>query len=393
MQEATPAEEAAPAKKAAATKRATPAKKAVPAHDAVPARKVAAGKKAAPARKAPPPEAAPTEATAPTGTATPTRKTPAAKKAAKKAVAAETTTVTGTPAAVKQAGAVRKPTDAPATATPPTEPTPAAATVATPDRTPVDRPPAESDAPVRRTPERVDLVVVGRLLTDRPEQAPELLALAAVASIGPRARDWAAGIRADYPNATPDGVAALATRRFVRRAGTGAAMATAVGLLAPFAELALTSWAQAGLVLHLAAAYGQDPTHPDRAVDLLLLSGIEPDEDRARRALAEARAGGRPDVRDRPAAGPDHGGDQVPSVEKLVLAGQRLAAPLLAQGGGWMAVRLVARLLPGAGPLVAAGGGAAGAERLAARAVARYRPRGAAGRAQSQSSQERGSTE
>ncbi|MBQ1012097.1 hypothetical protein KBX53_14270, partial [Micromonospora sp. M51] len=55
-------------------------------------------------------------------------------------------------------------------------------------------------------------------------------------------------------------------------------------------------------------------------------------------------------------------------------AAARLAAPLTALAGGWVALRLVARLLPGAAVLAAALGDAAAADRLAARAVAVYRP-------------------
>lgn len=220
---------------------------------------------------------------------------------------------------------------------------------------------------------------LGWRLVDRPERAPELLALAAVQTVGPRARDWAAGLRAAYPHATPDGLAALATRRFVRLAGVSAAASTAAGLFAPVAELAASSWVRAALVLHLAAAYGVDPTDPERAVELLVFAGIEPDSDTARQAVRRARAD----------AGHKRAGNDL---GMLVSAGRRLAAPLLAQGGGWFGVRLAARLLPGAALLAAAGGGSAGAERMAARATAHYRARRTAA-AQSQSNQDRGSTE
>ncbi|MGC1210804.1 MAG: hypothetical protein WA890_05980, partial [Micromonospora sp.] len=64
---------------------------------------------------------------------------------------------------------------------------------------------------------------------DHPGFAPELLALAAVAALGPRARDWAEGLRAAYPDADPDGLARLAARRFVRLARAGGAVAAGAG--------------------------------------------------------------------------------------------------------------------------------------------------------------------
>ncbi|MBM0203930.1 hypothetical protein JNW90_13030 [Micromonospora sp. STR1s_5] len=46
--------------------------------------------------------------------------------------------------------------------------------------------------------------------------------------------------------------------------GCGWATAALAGFFAPLAELAAVLWTHSELVLHLAAAYGEDPTHPDR---------------------------------------------------------------------------------------------------------------------------------
>ncbi|WP_275937814.1 hypothetical protein [Micromonospora chalcea] len=200
---------------------------------------------------------------------------------------------------------------------------------------------------------------VGPQLRDHPGFAPELLALAAVDALGPRARDWVAQVRRAYPEADADGVARLATRRFVRMAGTGGALAAGAGMFAPVAELAAVLWTQANLVLHVAAAYGRDPAHPDRAAELLVLTLVHPDDGTARAALAAARAA------DEPADGP---------WGRVAEAAWRLATPVAAQAGGWLGLRLAARRLPGAAALAAAIGGTATAERVAARAVARYRP-------------------
>ncbi|MEU7571510.1 hypothetical protein [Micromonospora sp. NPDC049240] len=213
---------------------------------------------------------------------------------------------------------------------------------------------------------------VGPRLRDHPGFAPELLALAAVDALGPRARSWVEQVRSAYPAADADGVARLATRRFVRMAGTGGALAAGAGVFAPVAELAAVLWTQANLVLHVAAAYGRDPAHPDRAAELLVLTSVHPDDGAARAALAAARAA------DVPADGP---------WGRTAEAAWRLATPVAAQAGGWLGLRLAARLLPGAAVLAATIGGTAAAERVAARAVARYRRAG-----QSQSNQDLGSS-
>ncbi|MEU5949614.1 hypothetical protein ABZ793_29220 [Micromonospora sp. NPDC047465] len=211
--------------------------------------------------------------------------------------------------------------------------------------------------PSDRTPEPALRGITSRVL-GHPGFAPELLALAAVEVLGPRARDWAQGLRDAYPDAGADGLARLATRRFVRQAGAGGATAALAGLFAPLAELAAVLWTQANLVLHLAAAYGRDPAHPDRAVELLVLTRVHPDAGSAKAALAAARAADGPGEAPWPRAAE---------------AAWRLAAPLAAQAGGWLALRAASRLLPGAAVLAAAAGDAAGAERLAARAISTYR--------------------
>ncbi|MEU8259822.1 hypothetical protein AB0C02_04255 [Micromonospora sp. NPDC048999] len=200
--------------------------------------------------------------------------------------------------------------------------------------------------------------VAARLL-DHPGFAPELLALAAVDTLGPVAEGWVARTRGAYPDADADGLARLATRRFVRRAGTGGAVAAGAGVLAPVAELAAVLWTQASLVLHLAAVYDRDPGHPDRVAELLLLTRVHPDLGSSRVAVEAV-----------PSAGVPVGGPRPRAAE----AAWRLTMPLAAQAGGWLRLRLASRLLPGVAVLAAAAGGSAAAERLAARAVAFYRP-------------------
>ncbi|GHJ57406.1 hypothetical protein Nm8I071_67130 [Nonomuraea sp. TT08I-71] len=212
---------------------------------------------------------------------------------------------------------------------------------------------------------------VGVRVLDHPGFAPELLALAAVDALGPRAADWVQRTRDAYPDADADGLARLVTRRFVRLAGTGGALAAGAGLFAPVAELSAVLWTQANLVLHLAAVYGRDPAHPDRVAELLVLTQVHPDGGTARAALDAARSAGAP------AEG---------SWSRAAEAAWRLATPLAAQAVGWLGLRLAARLLPGAAALAAATGDTASAQRLAARAITLYRP----ARGQSQPNQDFG---
>jgi len=194
-----------------------------------------------------------------------------------------------------------------------------------------------------------------------PHHALELLALATVRTLGPGARDWADRLRTRYPTAPPAGLARLATRRYTRLAGIGAALSVRTGLLAPVAELASITWAEAQLALRLAAAYGHDPTVRDRAVDLLVLARVHPDRSSAQAALAAA---------EQAVAGADGAGTTGAA------AGWRLDRATLTGGAGWLLTRLLARRLPGLAILVSGLAGAATVERFAARATAYYRSPG-----------------
>ncbi|MEV4826886.1 hypothetical protein AB0K25_00955 [Micromonospora sp. NPDC049257] len=323
-------------------------RKAAPAEEAGPTTRRAAPRKRAtsPTKKPAPPEPAPAATTNPTGEPDPT--------------------IGQHPVAGPDLAGGQRPPAGSELGTAPTAPGPATADLAehgpraVPPRPDATGAPAEAAADPDGVPSgRVELAVLRARLLAHPGFAPELLALAAVEGIGPRAQTWARGLREAYPDAGPDGLARLATRRFVRWAGVGGATAAVAGLFAPVAELTAVLWTQSALVLHVAAAYGRDPLHPDRAVELLVLTQVHPDADSARAALDSARAA------DGPGDGP---------WPRAAEAAWRLAAPLAAQAGGWAALRLAARLLPGAAVLATAAGDAAATERLAARAVASYRP-------------------
>ncbi|WP_433648594.1 hypothetical protein ACQP2C_16100 [Micromonospora zamorensis] len=309
----------------------------------------ASGEQSSPAATDPPRQAARVE---PKARATPVR------KAAPKKAAETTVEVTPTTPAPRKRASPTKRTASPRKTTTPRKAVPEPEPVAE-QHTPLASPAEQQVEPaLARTPESELRAVAARVL-DHPGFAPELLALAAVRALGPGAADWAARLHARYPDAPADGLARLATRRFVRSAGAGGATAALAGFFAPLAELTSVLWTHANLVLHLAAAYGRDPAHPDRAVELLVLTQVHPDAASAEAALAAAQAAGDPVEGAWPRAAE---------------AAWRLAAPLTAQAGGWVALRLVARLLPGAAVLAAALGDAAAADRLASRAVAVYRP-------------------
>ncbi|MEV1286644.1 hypothetical protein [Micromonospora sp. NPDC049679] len=356
----TPADQDAPARRPSAAKAAPPVLFQPP-----PAEERPDGQPVGPAKAALQPAVPPEPSGANEPVAEPVQggaKRTAPKKAAAKRAGAEKAPVargaagnTATPA--KKAAGVKKATPA-KKAAPPKAAVPEKAAPASRAATP-ETPPA-TVVPARRVPEDVPAPPTARRLLAHPGFAPELLTLAAVRALAPHAHAWAEETRASYPGATPDGLARLATRRFIRLAGAGGALSATAGLLAPLAELAAVAWTQAGLVLHLAAAYGHDPAHPDRAVELLVLTQVHPDEEVARAALVAAVAA-------------PHAGD--PPLHRAAEAVWRLAAPLAAQAGGWLALRVASRLLPGAAPLAAAAGDSAAAERLAARAVARYRVR------------------
>ncbi len=194
-----------------------------------------------------------------------------------------------------------------------------------------------------------------QLIAD-PAHAPELLALAAVQTIGPRAKAWAAQTRAAYPTADDAALARLATRQFTRFGGVASVFGAIAGSYAPAALLAGAALTHAELVLHLAAAYRQDPTDPQRAAEILVIARVHATKEEAEAALASAR---------RPAYD-----ESVSLTEAIVRLGRLIAAR---SGGSWTAARLVNRYFPGTSLLTAVLSSTASAQGAAARAAAFYR--------------------
>jgi hypothetical protein len=192
-----------------------------------------------------------------------------------------------------------------------------------------------------------------KLIAD-PGHAPELLALAAVQTFGPKAKDWAAKTREDYPTADDRALARLAKQQFTRFGRVGSVFGAVAGSYAPVTLLGTAAITHAELVLHVAAAYGLDPTDPQRAVDLLVVTRVHPSKADAEAALAAAR---------RPAY--DAGG--------LSDAVWRFGRMMAAQAGGWTALRLANRLFPGTSLLAAILTSSASAQSVAARAESYYK--------------------
>ncbi|MFC3737686.1 hypothetical protein [Paractinoplanes deccanensis] len=184
-----------------------------------------------------------------------------------------------------------------------------------------------------------------------PARAPELLAIAAVQTLGPRAQEWAARMRDAYPTATPAALARLATRQFTRFGSLTSVLGAIAGSYAPVALLGAAALTDAELTLHIAAAYGLDPTDEERAADLLVIARVHRTKADAVGALAEAR---------RPA---------YDSKEPL----WRLAGLFTAQTAAWAAVKRINRRFPGTSLLAAIVVNTAAADATAARANKYFR--------------------
>jgi hypothetical protein len=187
-----------------------------------------------------------------------------------------------------------------------------------------------------------------------PGHSPELLALAAVQTIGPRAREWSDQLLIAYPNATPDARARLAVTQFTRTGSAGTMLALLAGSYAPVTLLGASALTQAQLVLHVAAAYGLDPAAEARAADLLVLTRVHPDHESAAAALAAAKQ-------------PPH------EDTGLTDAAWRLGRLVAAQAGTWTAVRALNRLFPGTALLTTILSNRASTDALAGRALRHYR--------------------
>jgi hypothetical protein len=228
------------------------------------------------------------------------------------------------------------------------EPTPIFAALSSESGSPTTVAPRKAAAPIM--PERTD--VWAQLVAD-PGHSPELLAIAAVQIIGPRAGEWARRTREAYPTASNAGLARLATMQFTRFGSLSSIFGAVAGSYAPVALLGAAAVTNAQLILHIAAAYGLDPTDEARAIDLLVLTGVHPSREDAEAALAAARQ---------------------PAYERGGRTGAawRLGRMVAAQTGGWAAIKLANRYFPGTSLLAATLTSRSAAESVAARANTYY---------------------
>lgn len=194
-----------------------------------------------------------------------------------------------------------------------------------------------------------------------PQYAPEYLAREAVRRLGPEARAWAERTRAEHPGISPDALARLAVRKFLGRARLSGAASGAAGLPGAVLDLGVLAWTQARMVLHIAAAHGHDPVHPDRAADLLVLQRVHKVAETARLALGVAAGRERAAVLfNRPTA-------------PLPQAVLRLAVRLARMAGVRAVKRVFAKVVPGAAIILGTWANSSATSDLARRAQALYR--------------------
>ncbi len=198
-----------------------------------------------------------------------------------------------------------------------------------------------------------------------PQYAPEHLALEAVRRLGPQALQWAERARAQQPGITADALAQLAVRRFTNHARISGAMSGAAGLPGAVVDVGVLAWTQSRMALHIAAAYGADPTSSERAVDLLVLQKVHKIGETARVALGVAAG------RER-ASALFSTADGRPLGRVMLQLGARLAR----MAGVGAAKRVAAKIVPGAAVVLGSWANSTATAELARRATAMYRPAG-----------------
>lgn len=195
-----------------------------------------------------------------------------------------------------------------------------------------------------------------------PQYAPEHLALEAVRRLGPEARRWAEQARQEDPSRTPDALAQQAARRFTHHARLSGAVSGAAGLPGAVADVGVLAWTQARMVLHIAAAYGADPTGTERATDLLVLQRVHKAAEAARLALGVAAGRERASRLFATTAGQPLSGVMV-----------KLGVKLAQMAGVRAARRVFAKLIPGAGMVLGTWANSAATKELAERTMQLYR--------------------
>lgn len=189
-----------------------------------------------------------------------------------------------------------------------------------------------------------------------PQYAPEHLALEAVRRLGPEAERWAARQRDQQPGISSAALAQLAVKRFTTHARISGAVSGATGLPGAVADVGVLAWTQARMVLHMAAAYGLDPNHADRATDLLVLQKVHKVAETARLALGVAAG--------RERAAQLFAGSTGRPLSGVML---RLGVKLAQMAGIRAAKRIFAKIVPGAAVILGTWANSAATKDLARR--------------------------
>lgn len=195
-----------------------------------------------------------------------------------------------------------------------------------------------------------------------PQYAPEHLALEAVRRLGPEAQRWTARVREQNPGISDQALAQLAAKRFTNHARLSGAVSGATGLPGAVVDVGVLAWTQSRMVLHMAAAYGVDPTHADRATDLLVLQKVHKVAETARTALGVAAG------RERASRLFASSGDR-PLTGVMLKLGVKLAQ----MAGIRAAKRMFAKVIPGAAVVLGTWANSAATKDLARRTHEHYR--------------------
>jgi hypothetical protein len=218
--------------------------------------------------------------------------------------------------------------------------------------------PAAADGSADEKPSAIPDSLFDRMRAD-PAHAAEMLALAAVERFGPEAQQWVASQRAAYPGIPDEHLAGLTRNRFIQVSKYSGAVAGVAGVVGAVVDFGVLAWNQARMVLHLAAIYGEDPQHRDRAAELLMLQNVH-------KVLGTAQAALDVVARQAPASSllKRDGG----SLGKLALALAKMA-------GMRYAKRAVMKIVPFAAVPLGALANASSTRQLADRTIAFYAQR------------------
>jgi hypothetical protein len=195
-----------------------------------------------------------------------------------------------------------------------------------------------------------------------PQYAPEHMALEAVRLLGPEAALWAERAREEFPEATREQLALLAVKRFTALPRIPGAVSGAGELPGAVLDVGVLAWTHARMVLHIAAAYGLDPSAGERAAELLVLQRVHKGPSKARLALGVAAG--------RERASRLFSGMAVRPLSGVVV---KLGVRLAQMAGVHTAKRVFAKVVPGAKIVLGTWVSSAATRDLADRARCRYR--------------------